>query len=179
MIGLFCVDPGGHTGVAWAIVDERAKTTTEAMCARLSRGGATIEGPEAKQIRELFNLWSSFKRLCVDKSRLEPDWIELIFEDFVLRPGQHAGGRDGTAPERITWGFEGYRMAKADSWRKSPRHYTPIIFQQPNQASRFKIRSRLESCESWIVGREHERSAHSHMILRVNKLLDASSRRPG
>jgi hypothetical protein len=170
--GLFCVDPGGHTGVAWAIVDERSTLYADAMKERLHGGSTTIEGAERDQIRALYQKWIWFKRLCVQRCCMEPDWIELVFEDFVLRGGQHAGGRDGTAPERIAWGFEGYRMARADSWRKGPKHYAPIVWQSPSAASRFKKRSILENCGAWVIGREHERSAHSHMILRVNKLLD-------
>lgn len=172
MRGLFCVDPGAHTGLAWSIIDETKKTASEAMRARLYSGSDTIEGKEPYQIRTLYDRWITFKRYCVTRALLDPEQVEIIFEDFVLRGGQHAGGKDGTIPERISWGFEGYRMSRFDTWRKGSRSYTPIIWQQPSAASTYKTRSRLTNCDAWIKGREHERSAMSHMILRVNTLLD-------
>jgi ribosomal protein S11 len=93
-------------------------------------------------------------------------------EDFVLWPGEKPG-KSTTVPERIAWGFEGYRMAMADSYRKSlPKHYNAIVWQKSGAAYRFKQRQLLTKADAWIVGREHERSAFSHMILRTNVLMD-------
>jgi hypothetical protein len=172
MRGLFCVDPGGHTGVAWSVVNIGEKTAADAMRQRLHRGSDTLEGPEAVQIRDLYKMWVTFKRLCVTQGCMEPEWVELVFEDFVLRGGQHAGGRDGTWPERIAWGFEGYRMARADAWHTKPKHYSEIVWQMPGAASTYRTRERLTAAEAWVKGREHERSAYSHMILRLNTLMD-------
>src|SRR5262245_33204084 len=172
MRGIFAIDPGESTGVAWGIVDDRAPYALEAVKHRLEAGSTTLTNTTPVQIRELFKLWTATKRHWVSRCLLDPDWIDLVVEDFVLFPGEKPG-RSTTAPERVAWGFEGYRMHALDSYRKSlPRHYTQIIWQKSGAASRFKKRSILEQADAWIVGRDHERSAFAHMILRTNILLD-------
>lgn len=170
MRGLFCVDPGGHTGVAWSIVDISSHDVKTAMQNRLNQGSTTIEGPEASQIRELYVCWIKFKRLCV-KQFLLPEEVELVLEDFTLRPGQHAGGKDGTTPERIAWGFEGYRMGRADAYGPRAKHYAPIHWQSASAKSRYDKRPKLTEAAAWVVGREHERTAYAHMMLRLNTIL--------
>lgn len=175
MIGIFAVDPGVHTGIAWAIVDERSKTAAEAVANRINDGSYTLVGDPVYQARSLFKAWEEFKIRCVIGGRMEPDHVELIMEDFVLRGGQHAGGKDGTAPERIAWAFEGYRHGRFDTFRKT-KHLTEVIWQQPSAASTYKTRKRLENASAWIVGKEHERSAFSHMILRVVTIMSENKR---
>lgn len=170
MIGLFCVDPGGHTGVAWGIVDERAFSAAESVKNRLVAGSSTFDGDPMDQARHLFQMWVEFKRVCVTCGLMEPESVELVFEDFVLYGGQHSGGRDGTAPLPIIWAFEGYRWGRHDSYR-THKHISEIIFQKSSQASTYKTCKRLENAGAWIVGKEHERSAFSHMILRVNTIM--------
>jgi hypothetical protein len=174
MRGLFCVDPGGSTGIAWAIIDESQRTAIEAMKNRLHRDSMTITGNEEKQVRELFRLWESFKRLAVETCLLEPKQVEPVFEDFILRGGPVVAGRVGTMPERISWGFEGYRMGRFDQWRRNHKkaHYSPIVWQQPGAAARFGNKDILKEAEAWIKGKPHERSAYSHMIYRINILMD-------
>jgi len=178
MRGIFCIDPGESTGIAWGIVDEktRGQMALQAVKERLSSGSVTISGPEAKQIRELYRLWVIFKRKCV-KQFMEPDWVDLVIEDFVLFPGEKPGKRT-TVAERISWGLEGYRMAMYDRHRaqysdpSQVKHYTPIVWQKSGAAHRFAQRPILEEADAWIRGKEHERSAFAHMILRTNVLLD-------
>lgn len=178
MIGLFCVDPGEHSGIGWGIVDERSKTAAEAVANRIEDGHAMIVGDPLDQAKAIFRLWQDFKTRCVVNGCMDPNLVELIFEDFVLRGGQHAAGRSGTAPERIIWAFEGYRNGVHDTFRKA-RHLTPIIFQQPGQASTFKTRPRLEAAGAWIKGKDadHERTAMAHMILRVSTIMSRNIRR--
>jgi len=169
---VFCVDPGESTGVAWGILDETAYTSLEAVRERQLSASVTLTGPEAEQIRELYHLWTGFKRMAVNIGRLDPTSVDLVIEDFVLFPGEKPG-RSTTAPERVAWGFEGYRMAMRDSYRRSlPKHYSKIIWQKSGAAHRFKGREILKKADAWVVGKEHERSAFSHMILRTNVLMD-------
>ena len=172
-VGLFCVDPGGHTGVAWAICNPLAHTVEEAMKTRMHTGSTTTTGSEPKQIRDLYKLWVDFKAYAVNEALLPVEQVQLVFEDFVLRGGQHSGGRDGTTPERIAWGFEGYRMGRLDQWKRGHQsyHYTPIVWQLPASASRFRSKNRLDAYDAWVKGREHERSAYSHMALRLATIL--------
>jgi hypothetical protein len=175
MKGLFCVDPGVHTGVAWAVVDIDKDTAAEAMRQRQYTRSSTLEGDPVDQAQQLFGEWWRFTCTCL-AAGLGPDDIELIMEDFVLRAGPHAGGKDGTAPERIAWAFEGYRAGRHDTHRKL-KSLHPTIWQQPGAAATFKSRPRLTKAGCWIVGAEHERSAFSHMMLRVNTLMDQNTRR--
>jgi len=176
MRAIFAVDPGESTGVAWGILDETAYTALDAVKGRIEADSRTLLGPERDQIVQLYHLWTKFKRHAVQTCLLEPDWIDLVIEDFVLFPGERPG-KVTTIAERIAWGFEGYRMAMRDSYRKAlPKHYNEIIWQKSGAAHRFKQRKILENAAAWIVGKEHERSAFSHMILRTNVLMD--NRRP-
>lgn len=178
MRGLFCIDPGQSTGIAWGIVDDktRVKTAIETVRTRLHSGSTTITGTEPEQIRELYSFWTQFKKGCVQKYQLDPTWIDLVVEDFVLFPGEKPG-KSTTVSERISWGFEGYRLACLDNYRKSwPKHYTPITWQKSGAASRFSKRDILTKASAWVVGKDHERSAYAHMILRTNVLLDNQRR---
>ena len=177
MRAIFCVDPGESTGVAWAILDETARTAIEAVRNRIERDSRTLVGPERDQIRQLYHMWTTFKRKAVNVGLLDPEKVDLVVEDFVLYPGERPG-RATTTPERIAWGFEGYRMAMSDSWRKSlPKHYNEIIWQKSGAAHTFSRRTILEAADAWIVGKQHERSALAHMILRTNVLMDNRSSR--
>lgn len=177
MRGIFCVDPGESTGVAFGIVDTSSYTALEAVANRLESGSETLTGSEAEQARALYHLWTKFKRKCVNVNLLDPDRVDLVIEDFVLFPGEKPG-KSTTVPERVAWCLEGYRMAMADSWRRSlPKHYNEIIWQKSGAAHRFKNQEILKKADAWVVGRDHERSAFSHMILRVNVLMDG--KRPG
>lgn len=174
MKALFCVDPGGHTGVASGIVDESERRAIEAVRKRIHGLSATITGPEPEQIRALYKMWSDFKTKCVRVGLMDPKDVELIMEDFNLRGGQVVAGKEGTSPERIAWGFEGYRMGRYDQWRRQHKlaHYSPIIWQQPSSAHRYSNRNILREADAWIVGKQHERSAYGHMIFRVNTLMN-------
>ena len=177
MRAIMCIDPGKSTGVAWAIINERHRGYAwEAVRDRQQSESCTLTGPEPEQIRALYKLWVAFKRRCVIKGQMEPNWIDLVMEDFVLFPGEKPG-RDTTIAERVAWGLEGYRMAMYDQHRPHAdpplRHISPTVWQQSGAAHRFKNdRELMEKAGCWIRGREHERSAFSHMLLRTNVLMD-------
>lgn len=174
MKGIFAIDPGGSTGLAWAIVDETSPTVADAMRKRIDRGSATVTGPEIEQAREILQHWLSFKRQCVQYRLLEPDWLDLVCEDFILTPGRHKPGKEGISPVRVQWAFEGYRRSRADAWRR-PYHYNEMILQPPSAAMRFNHRKLLDSWDAWVVGRPHERQAQCHVGLRIMRTLRARS----
>lgn len=162
--------------MAWATLDETAYRALDAVANRINSDSRTLVGPERDQIRQLYHMWTKFKREAVQIGRMEPDQIDLVIEDFVLFPGEKPG-KSTTTPERIAWGMEGYRMAMSDSYRRSlPKHYNEIIWQKAGAAHRFKSQEILKQANAWVVGKQHERSAFSHMILRTNVLMD--NRRP-
>ena len=176
MRAIFCIDPGKSTGVAWGILNEQYKGyALEAVRDRINSGSITITADEVQQTRLLYKLWTEFKRRTVTKNLLEPDQIDLVIEDFVLFPGEKPG-RDTTVAERVAWCFEGYRMANFDRHRPHAnppmRHYTSITWQKSGAASRFAQKDILTRADAWIVGKQHERSAFAHMILRTNVLMD-------
>lgn len=179
MRAIFCIDPGGQTGIASAIVDDRQDTALDAVRDRAHSFSTTLKGSTPDQIRALYIHWVEFKRRAVQQLLLDPTWIDLVIEDFALWPGERPG-KDTTAPERVAWGFEGYRMACRDNYRKAwPKHYTEICWQQSGAAYRFKNRDMLTRANAWIPGRDHERSAFAHMILRTNIIMDGRRRQPG
>jgi|307.fasta_scaffold00350_6 hypothetical protein len=174
MKAIFAVDPGGHTGVASAILDETKPRAIDAVRNRIHGLSTTLTGPEEAQIRELYKLWLDFKTHAVRTGLLDPSQVELVVEDFVLRGGQTSGGRAGTSPERIAWGFLGYRMGRHDQWKSQHKlaHFSPVIWQQPGQAARYWNKNILQEADAWVRGRPHERSAFGHMIFRVNTLMN-------
>lgn len=178
-IGVFGCDPGGHTGLAWGIFDHRAKGgVAEALQTRMNAGSATVTGDERQQIREVTEIWRSFYSACVRSALLPPDHVWLVFEDFIMRPGQTAGGRDSTIPLALIWGIEGYRMGRADEWsenNRGPLHVPSLVLQTAGQASSFATAERLKEWDLWVRGREHERSAWKHVALFVQRYMNQHS----
>lgn len=178
MRSIFAVDPGGHTGIAWGTFPVSAGDIGAALAGRVFAGSITLEGDERQQIIDLALLWQDFYRACVTEQMMDPKDVELVFEDFTLRPGSHGGGKDGTSPERITWGFEGFRLGAYHQWlktfHKTPSYMPAIIWQQPSDSSAVSAKQqRLKEWGVWTVGREHERSAWSHIALRIGKIQQA------
>jgi hypothetical protein len=171
MRGIFALDPGGHSGIAWGIFDPRS-TVEEALQNGLHKGSATTEGEERGQIREITRLWMEFYRLCVITCCMDPDSVEFVCEDFIQRPGSK-GGKEGQSPIRIMWGVEGYRMGRYDEFagRKRGRPYAPqMILQHPSEMTGFATGKRLKKWGIWIVGKEHERSAFGHIAVRLARI---------
>lgn len=167
MRGIFALDPGGKSGLAWGIFNDKADTVADAMRNGLYKGSATVIGGEAKQIKEIFDFWQQFKEGCVRRHLLEPEQVDLVIEDFILLPGQHAGGKEGISPARIGWGFEGYRLGRGYGYRRH-KHITQAVW-QPATAMRYE--KKLKDWDCWVVGKEHERSAFCHIGARLMKVL--------
>jgi hypothetical protein len=166
MRGIFAIDPGVSTGVAWAVLDNTMLLAVDAFQHRMNDGSTTITGTEVEQAKELFDLWQGFKQICV-RQFMEPAWVDLVVEDFILLPGAHAGGKDGVAPARVAWAFEGYRQGRCDRWR-TQKHKTEIIWQPP---AAMKYEAQLKKWGVWTRGRQHERSAWCHVGLRLMRVM--------
>lgn len=166
MRGIFAIDPGISTGAAWAIFNNEAPLAKDAFKAMKNSGSTTIKGDELSQAIALFDLWQGFKQICV-RQFMEPSWVDLVVEDFILLPGAHAGGKDGIAPARVAWAFEGYRQGRADRWR-TQKHHTTAIWQPP---SAMKYEAQLKEWGVWVRGRQHERSAWCHVGMRLMKVM--------
>lgn len=170
-IGVMCIDPGRSTGLAWAVIDPTSRLASDAIKNRLNSGSTTITGTPMEQARLLFNYWYGFKGDCVFTGLLPAENVHLVAEDFALTP-MATPGKDTTAPERVIWAFEGYRSGRHDTYRKT-KHFSEIHWQMPAAAHRYKTQAMLKPVDAWIRGREHERSAFSHMYLYAATLLDA------
>lgn len=167
-VGVFGVDPGGSSGLAWGIFNPDERDIGEQLRTRLSSGSATVKGDERTQIREITSIWQAFYRACVHSALLPPDRVWFVCEDFVLKPGETAGGKDSTSPVALIWGIEGYRMGQVDQARLQRRGHVampPMILQMAGQAKSYATGVRLKEWNCWVVGREHERSAFAHVAL--------------
>lgn len=172
-IGVFSCDPGGATGTAWGIFNPHATSVEEMLKTRMEAGSTTVTGDERTQIREIASLWQSFYSACVRSALLPPDRIWLVMEDFILKPGETAGGKDATISLSLIWGLEGYRMGQEDQFKLLKRgaisKRPPMILQMAGQAKSYATGQRLKDWDVWIVGREHERSAWSHIAYFLQK----------
>jgi hypothetical protein len=178
-VGVFAVDPGGHTGLAWGIFDPGHKEGfTGALRDRLLSGSTTIIGDERTQIAEMSSLWSDFYNACVRSACLPPQNVWLVVEDFILKPGETAGGKDATSPIALIWGLEGYRMGRLYEFqqhKRGPAHMPEMVLQLAGQAKTVATNARMKDWGIWVVGREHERSAWAHVACFLKKYMAARS----
>jgi hypothetical protein len=179
MRAIWFADPGVSSGVAWGIFNLKSKDTAVAMRTRLFSGSATIttETYDTDAIhehaRKLYTYWRAFKISAVRSHMMFPEQVVCGMEDFVLYPGrQHTPGIEGIFPAYIIGAFEGYRLAHFDRYPPSNKHYTPLVRQGASLMTRHNNQNTLKNGECWIRGREHERSAFSHIwaYLKANLL---------
>ena len=69
--GIFSLDPGGKSGLAWGIFDP-ADTLAGALANGLHKGSETIEGDEYDQIAAIATSWTDFYRMCVSDCCMDP-----------------------------------------------------------------------------------------------------------
>jgi hypothetical protein len=167
-IGIFAIDPGGATGLAWAIVDP-VVDIGDSLRGRMNAGSATVKGDAREQIREITSIWQSFYRSTVQFGCLPPENVWLVCEDFIYRSDNQYGGEDSKISTALIWGIEGYRMGQADEFmkRRGKKRLVmrDMILQAPGLASGFANNTRLRDWGCWVVGRDHERSAYRHLAL--------------
>lgn len=135
-------------------------------------GSTTVTGDVRHQIVEITSIWSSFYTHCVHTALLPPENVWYVCENFVLKPGETAGGDDSTVPLSLIWGVEGYRMGRQDEWKRHKRgvaHMPPVVLQMAGQAKSYATNPRMKEWGIWVVGREHERSAWAHIAYFLKK----------
>jgi hypothetical protein len=165
------MDPGGSTGLAWGVFDE-ASSIHDAIANGLGKGSATVTGDEYQQIAAIAKFWMAFYRHCVRDRLLEPNQVEFVSEDFIERTDLK--GKTHQSPIRILWGVEGYRLGRAAEFagrqRSSYRVFAPrVILQHPSLGAGVGSQ-RLREYGCWVRGKQHERSAWSHIIVRLGVL---------
>ena len=180
-VGVFAMDPGGKTGLAWAVADLSLPNTRTILQNLTLKDSITVEGDEYQQIKEISQHWMKFFRDAVKEAGIHFKRVDFVSEDFIPRPSSHqqAPGKEGISPVRILWGVEGYRLGRADEWQQRRRtkqrrlvSIPRVILQHPSQAAGFGTSDRLRDWDLWVVGKEHERAAWKHVALRVATLRD-------
>lgn len=139
---------------------------------RMLHGSATISGDERTQIREIASLWSAFYNACVRTALLPPDRIWLVVEDYIYTASNTYGGDSAAISTSLIWGLEGYRMGRADEWKKHKRGTAvmpSMILQSASEAKGYATNARIKEWGLWVVGREHERSAWQHIARFLKK----------
>lgn len=161
-VGIFAIDPGGSTGVAWGWYSLDKDTVADAMKERRMSKSVTVTGDEKKQIVTLEYLWHEF---CTDHMPGKDEHVELVMEDFSLVPGSHVPGKEGISPVRISWGFLGYIWGlDGDAGDPNP------VWQSAAKGMRFNTQQMLKRWDAWIVGKQHERAAFAHVGARLMDL---------
>lgn len=187
MRGIFAIDGGNATGLAWGVFDEQAKSLAAAIDPEetgsytinryTKRKGEARVYPDGllsdqEQGAEIIARFMKFKSDCVHGRGLQPGQVDLIIEDFILLPGQHAGGRDGVASVRIAWLVAGWQLGMATEYarRHKKLHVSHPIWQTPSVMGKVKD-DQLKRLGLWIPGRDHERAAMKHIVARLDKLI--------
>lgn len=166
--GLFAIDPGTTTGVAYCpepieligSVKEifgRHKLVVDHMQCPLADDG-TNELAGALEIADLF---LGLRNDWIKRYKIPGQNIFFIYEDFILRPGKnHSSDRSGLSPVRIVAHIQGALSNKSVN-------YLP---QQPALAKGSFTNERLRRFGLWTVGKEHGRDATRHLALAVRLL---------
>lgn len=161
MKAIWSLDPGGSSGLAWGIIDETAPTVAEALEGIQGKGSMTVKGQVEVQAMLLWEDWRTWQ---THASVEQADGVNMVVENFIIRPGMHGGGVEGVYPARIGWALWGLRYGHEDM-------FPTIHWQEPGDAMSFGTDKRLRSWGLWVRGREHERDAFRHLALRVAKLM--------
>jgi hypothetical protein len=177
-IGIFTVDPGGTTGLAWGLANAptSGKASWQDVFKNLQHAGsASVEhGNNQSDIvvhnQRVMNWWEEF----VDTVARQVDHYVFVVEDFILRPNVKGGSaRSGLAPVRhgsvLQWEIMTRWMDDGD---------VEFVYQSASRAKGMVTDARLRDCEHWVRGREHERDARRHLGLRVALELERLAKKP-
>lgn len=155
-IGLFAMDPGTTTGLAYGILtigssDDMFKKNPF----KVEQIDCVDERAGARVIADKF---MAFTGKCNGRA----ERVEFVYEDFILRPGKnHNSARTGLSPVRVTALIQG--MLDEHEWIE-------WVAQQPADAKSRWSNPRLKAAGLWTVGLEHGRDATRHAALRAVRL---------
>ena len=160
-IGVFAIDPGGTTGCAWGVFTWKG-TVGKTVAEGPLLGSAQVSGSdELQHASEVLALLRQFSALC---SRAGVRRVEVVIEDFVLRPQIATKGREMLSPVRITALLEGLYCGL----NEKRLEYT---LQGPSEAKGFATNERLAK---WGVqthgGGRHAKDAWRHIAVYLAKL---------
>lgn len=166
-VGIFAVDPGSTTGIAYGIVTMKGDTkeilADKLTVAHVDCHDQRVPPQLAEQtgihgLEEFFVKWNKF---CMGK-HIPVNRRYLIIEDFVLREtGIGSTNREGLSPVRVTSGL----LALITGWGGN------IVFQSASDAKGSMPNDRLRSAGLWVRGLEHGRDAVRHAATWVRRQM--------
>lgn len=160
-IGVFAVDPGGTTGVAWGVFSWKGTVGKTLAGGELLGSAQITDADELSHTSEILAALEDFRVLC---RRAGVRRVEVVIEDFVLRPQIATKGREMLSPVRITAMIEAGHLGL---YRKR-LEYT---LQGPAEAKGFATNERLKK---WGVqthgGGRHAKDAWRHIAVYLAKL---------
>ena len=173
MIGIFAIDPGGHTGVAFGAFDEKSESLYDALADKRDANSVTYEGDPGRQARQIASLWRTFYRVCVEVHEIDPSRVYFVCEDFQLGPNTPPGS-DILLACKVAWATWGYRLGRADEFEA--RDWWPLgplatHWQLSSQAMNFASDARLKRWGLWVKGKDHERAAWRHLAYFLNGFI--------
>jgi hypothetical protein len=175
LYAIMAIDPGGSTGVAWAVFHEEAKTVKEAIDGKWAAGQRTYTGAPRQQVVDIARLWRRTYHTWVNGLGIPPEKCYMVIEDFILGPNTPPG-REPLLAATIGQGIYYYRLGSAhehERWNCGLVPPVSVWWQTPAQASSFARKERLKDWGVWSRGHQHERSAWKHVALRVALLMDS------
>lgn len=173
-VSVFCVDPGGTCGWAWACLGFKELRTqgvvASLQAARRYRGGllladsrfmvGEITDPDEGSMAE--RVWSQLI-VCGEmgaraSAGAVPEITDLVLEDFLLR--ERTSARNLLSPVRLNSKFEDYvRRERPD---------IQLHLQSPSDKSIISD-ERLKRWNLYFKGQQHARDAERHLVLWLRK----------
>lgn len=154
------VDPGTHTGVAWAVLGAKGTIAARLATALSPVESETLTGSYTQQAAWLYSLFGKIQEDSQDLSEEKGVDIRLdiAVEDYILTRFD-SSDREGLDPVRVTSAFN--MLLAVDPY--SPK----IELQQASDAMGYATNDRLRHWGVWVPGsqREHERDARRHLLL--------------
>lgn len=156
-VGVFAFDPGGTTGVGWALMDVKDTVAKTLRYADIQT--VEVTGDWKEQARKLRDLWLAVSHEWKERG-LAGQHTYLIREDFNLYKFR-SSDKKGVYPIWISAMLEGLLdLTDVD-----------IIAQQVVQAKRFATNARLKRWGVYVPGSEHKRDAVRHIAFKLNKVI--------
>jgi len=173
-VSVFCVDPGGTCGWAWACLgfkELRAVGVVGALqAARRHKSGLLLgdtrflvgEITDADESSMAERVWSTLI-MCGEmgartSASAVPEITDLVLEDFILR--ERTNGRSLLSPVRLNSKFEDYVRREAPDIQ--------LHLQSPSDKSVITD-ERLKRWGLYMRGQQHARDAERHLVLWLRK----------
>ena len=171
-VGVFAIDPGGATGLAWGIFDTSHPLLGQVIEEREFSASHTVEGSYEEQTHVICRLWREFFKDCTNGHHLDPEEeVQMACEDFTPRGAIR--GESMAISLKLIGAITGYRMGTIAEWERNnngPAWMPVMHMQTAGEAAQLMPDKRLKEVGWWSVGKEHERSAYRHLAVRLEKI---------